>query len=491
MSPQAARTRPRHRRRLHPVAVSLLLIAACAFVVFYAFNQGLPFVRHFTLHAVVSNSVNVRQDSPVRVAGIDVGAVTGTEPRGRATEISFTLNDQGLPIHTDATVRIRDRLFLEGGYYLELDPGTPGAPLARDGFTIPLANTIAPVQFYNVLSTFNAAARSSIEHLLATLNQGFSPIPGHPQSDSGAGGLKTAIPQMAPVLKDVAWVSRGLRGEQPGDVQTLLHSVGDVSGTLARNEASLVALVHDLNVTSGALAAADGAVGATVSGLDQTVRTAPPSLASIDRALPPLVQLGGALDPSLKVAPPILTGMTQTVRQLAQAVSPAERGPLIRSLSATFTQFPGILHQLASVFPTTKVVTDCLSSHVIPLLNKTVPDGSLSTGLPLWQDFVHFLPSLTGASGSFDANGPYTRVVAGAGTNTVSSPLLGSIPLLGQLVGSTPAGGSGGSLQGARPQWVGDLTPADFRPDVSCSTQPLASLASPTAAPDMVAKGRP
>jgi len=88
-------------------------------------------VQHFTLHAVVSNSVNVRQDSPVRVAGIDVGAVTGTEPRGRSTEISFTMNDQGLPVHTNATLRIRDRLFLEGGYYLELDPGTPAAPDGR------------------------------------------------------------------------------------------------------------------------------------------------------------------------------------------------------------------------------------------------------------------------------------------------------------------------------------------------------------------------
>ena len=141
------------------------------------------------------------------------------------------------------------------------------------------------------------------------------------------------------------------------------------------------------------------------------------------------------------------------------------------------------------MFPTTKQVTDCLTTHVTPLLKKTVPDGPRSTGTPVWQDFVHFLPNLAGASGGFDANGPYVRVVAGGGSNSVSSPLLGSIPVLGQLIGSSPSGGS--ALQGASPQWVGDLTAADFRPDLPCSSQPLVNLSSPTAAADLTPRSRP
>src|SRR5205085_2480 len=83
---------------------------------------------------------------------------------------------------------IRDRLFLEGGYYLELDPGTPPAPDLHDGDTIPMSQTSTPVQFYQVLSTFDVAARASLRQLLDTLNQGFSPQPGQPLSDSGAAG---------------------------------------------------------------------------------------------------------------------------------------------------------------------------------------------------------------------------------------------------------------------------------------------------------------
>jgi hypothetical protein len=96
----------------------------------------------------------------------------------------------------------------------------------------------------------------------------------------------------------------------------------------------------------------------------------------------------------------------------------------------------------------------------------------------VWQDFVHFLPGVGGASGSFDANGPYTRFLAGAGTDTLSGTFGAQ-----QLVSTAPPGGS--SLEGARPQWIGDLMPADFRPDAPCATQKIPTLASATAAPDL------
>jgi phospholipid/cholesterol/gamma-HCH transport system substrate-binding protein len=472
----------RRRHRLHPLVISAIVILATAFVTYYAFNGGLPFIHRFTLYAVVNNSVNVRSDSPVRIAGIDVGKVDGVSPAGRASKIQFTVSGNGLPIHSDATIRIRDRLFLEGGYYLELDPGSPSAPVLHDGDTIPQSQTETPVQFYNVLSTFDVATRTSLKNLIDTLNQGFSPQPGQPQSASGAGGLKAAIPQLKPTLKDTAWITRALHGTQPGDIETLLSSASSVTGTLARNERQLVELITALNRTSGALAASDGSLAQSISGLDQTLQVAPGALSAVDHALPPLANLATALDPSLKIAPPIVDKVTAAVRELAAVVAPAERAGLLTSLKATFQQFPTILSELAIAFPITKQVTDCLQTHVIPILTSQVPDGPLSTGRPVWQDFVHFLPNVGGASGSFDANGPYTRVLAGAGTNSLTGGTLGNIPGLGQLVGTAPPGSS--SLLGARPSWVGGLTPSDFRPDVPCATQAVPSLGAPAASAD-------
>lgn len=465
------------RRRMHPLLVAALIILGTAAVTFYAFNQGLPFGHRFTTYAVVGDSFNVRGGDPVRVAGVDVGRVQAVSADGRDSKIEFTLDRSALPIHRDATVRIRDRLFLEGSYYIQLDPGTPGAPALRDGATIPISHTSGPVQLYQVLSLFTRPVRRSLVQTIESLDQGLGTGGGGSLSASGTGGLKRLAPELAPLFRDSALVSQALRGTAPDDISRLLHSTARVTTTLAGSSRALVGLVRGLDTTATALASSDGALARSVSGLDQTLAAAPPALKAVDRSLPAVRRLARALDPSLLAAPPILDRLTATVRRLAAVLAPVERTRLFEALRATFTKLPSILTQLASAFPIGRQVTDCLTTHVIPVLVSPVPDGSLSSGRTVLQDFVHFLPGLAGASGSFDANGPYTRFVAGAGPDTLTGSFGGG------LVSTTPPGG--GSIQGARPHWIGDLKAKDFRPDVPCATQKVPSLGSSTAAPDL------
>ncbi|HTX31137.1 MAG TPA: MlaD family protein [Solirubrobacteraceae bacterium] len=456
--------------------IAALVIVAVVLVTWYAFDRNLPFSHRFTAYAVVSNSVNVRGGDPVRIAGIDVGQVRGVTPDGDGSRIAFSLDRSALPIHRDATIRIRDRLFLEGSYYLELDPGTPAAPVLRDGSTIPRSQTSSPVQFFQLVSTFTGPVRNDLSGLVEALDQGLGPAGA--KASSGAGAFKQAAIQLAPLFSDSAVVARALEGTSPGDVGRLLDSSAAVTDTLAQNSAQLAGLVRGLGETSSALSASDGALAQSVAGIDETLRAAPPALSAVDRSLPAVVALARALTPSLRVSPPILDRLTSTASQLAAVLAPEERSGLIQSLRTTFQRLPSILTRFASAFPVGKQITDCLQTHLLPILNATVPDGSLSTGQPVWQEFVHFLPGVAGATGSFDADGPYTRVLLGAGTNSLSGSFAGQ-----QLVSTPPPGGS--SLQGARPQWAGDLTAADFRPDAACATQPLPSLASGTSAPDV------
>src|SRR5438270_574886 len=111
----------RRRRRMHPLLIAALVIAAALVVTVYAFSQGLPFVHRFTLYAVVRDSVNVRGGDPVRIDGVDVGQVESVSGHGSMSRISFTVGGEALPIHRDASLVVRDRLFLEGSYYLQLD----------------------------------------------------------------------------------------------------------------------------------------------------------------------------------------------------------------------------------------------------------------------------------------------------------------------------------------------------------------------------------
>ena len=142
----------------------------------------------------------------------------------------------------------------------------------------------------------------------------------------------------------------------------------------------------------------------------------------------------------------MVDGLTQTLGQLGAVVAPAERNRLLASLNATFQQLPSVLTKLGAVFPITKSVTDCLSTHVKPILNRVVPDGALTTRQPVWQEFVHFLGGLASSGQNFDANGHWIRLGSGVGTNTIS---LGNIPIVGQLLGTAPSGGS--AIPGRQP----------------------------------------
>ncbi len=477
------RRRSGRRRGTPALVIAAVVIIVPLFVIYYAFTHKIPFLTNsYTDYAIVSNSVNVRSGSPVRVAGINVGTVSGVSADGDATKIAFNISPQARPIHTDATVVIRDRLFLEGSYYLELEPGSPSAPMAPEGFTIKESNTSDPVQFFQLLATFDSAARASLAHLLKTTNVAFSPSAGQPESDSGAGALKQAVPELTPDLKDFALISQSLTGTHAGDVETFLSSTADVTGELADHRSQLADMLTKLDVVAGTLSGEDGALAATINGVDQTLKSTPRALVALNRSLVPTDKLAAALTPTLKVSRQLVTALNTQLRAVNSVISPGRRTQLISSLHTLLVGIPTVLAKTAKFFPATKPAADCLADRVVPLLNETVKDGSLSTGDPVWKDIVHMLPNLAAASGNFDSNGPYLRALLGVGNNSLPSSVLGSIPGVGPLVGTiastlTGSGSSSASTSSASvstaPTWDGDLTASDFRPDVLCSTQTL------------------
>ena len=78
----------------------------------------------------------------------------------------MTIDDQGLPLHKDATFKIRPRIFLEGNFFVDVSPGTPEAPTAPDGYTFPIQQGIEPVQLDQVLTSLQADTRRNLQILL-------------------------------------------------------------------------------------------------------------------------------------------------------------------------------------------------------------------------------------------------------------------------------------------------------------------------------------
>ncbi len=71
------------------------------------------------------------------------------------------LDKKGMPLHEDATLAIRPRIFLEGNFFVDVQPGSPSAPTIDEGYTIPINQTRTPVQLDQVLTTLQAPTRQA------------------------------------------------------------------------------------------------------------------------------------------------------------------------------------------------------------------------------------------------------------------------------------------------------------------------------------------
>ena len=62
--------------------------------------------------------------------------------------------------------KIRSRIFLEGNFFVDLQPGTPIAADARRGDTLPAGQTAGPVQLDQMLTALQTGHAPSLQRLV-------------------------------------------------------------------------------------------------------------------------------------------------------------------------------------------------------------------------------------------------------------------------------------------------------------------------------------
>src|SRR5262249_43192384 len=146
--------------------------------------------------------------APVRIAGVNVGTVKSIDQGPAHTaSVTVSLDDDALPLHTDATARIRPRTFLEGAFFVDIQPGSPSAPDLPDGGTIPVGQTSDPVQFDQVLTSLQAPVRENLRQTLF----GFAKA----LSGPGPEAIRNTIPIWDPLFRKAAIVTDASTGTQP------------------------------------------------------------------------------------------------------------------------------------------------------------------------------------------------------------------------------------------------------------------------------------
>lgn len=467
---------PRRPAARHRSAPNYTLIGAASLVVlalltWAVFAKRLPFGHRYEIRGVFASASQLRPGSPVRVAGVDVGRVTGIA-RGAGGNrddalVTMSIADQGRPVHADARMQILPRLFLEGGYYVQLQPGTPGAPELPDGGTVPLAHTAIPVQVDQILSVLDRPTRNSLRAAIGQFARGLS--------GGGGAALHGAIPALPPTLREGSIALQALQGTHVHDPSAVISASARVTAALAAQDAHLAGLVDSLDRVSAALADRDRALAGTVRGLDDTLRAAPPALAALDSALPRLTSFTAALRPALPQAPAVLGSAHALLRQVAALVRPAELPRLQDLVDPALADLPPLETRLDGLLPLVTPVVSCVRDRAVPVLQSKLDDGPMSTGRPAWQDLAHTMVGLASAGQSFDGDGPWVRFLSVSGASTVTT---GTVPGEGALFGSDSS-----SLVGSRPLWLGQGQVPPFRPDVPCTSQPAPNLAAQTGPP--------
>src|SRR6266516_3133744 len=426
---RAGATDSRFRWRPSNAMIAVIFLLVFTVGPYLAFTGHVPFTSYgYELKATFANGANIAKNSPVRIAGVDVGKVISTERDGDATTVTFTVEGKGRPIHDDAYAQNRPRIFLEGNLFVDLYPGSPSAPEMGSGETIPVSRTSTTVQLDEVLSALQSPVRADLSRLLESYGEALTHKPTAAEDatqlpevkgKTGAEGFNGALRYGGDAGRYSAQVTNALLGTRPHDLSRLVAGAGRAFGALANRDEDLKGLIVNFDVFTGALAAQSANLTTSVHRFAPFLRTARTSLVNLNRALPPLRAYAIELRPAIAELPGLIRAARPWIRQAHPLLSGPELGGTAKLLREATPGLAGAAQAgNASALPQANRLGLCTSKVIVPTGNQTIEDR-FSTGGPNYREFLYMLANFAGWGQTFDGNGPFLRVQPGGGGTLV------------------------------------------------------------------------
>jgi phospholipid/cholesterol/gamma-HCH transport system substrate-binding protein len=481
----------RHYRGLSPVGIGL--IVAVLFVVgFYlGFTKRVPFTsRGYELHATLESATTLKPNSLVRIAGVNVGKVSSVEPEGTMAEVTFNVSDDALPIHEDATIKVRPRLFLEGNFFLDVHPGSPSAPELDSGSTIPITQTTRAVQIDEILTSLQSDTRTNLQRALEGYGEALNATPTvaedavqdpDVQGLTGAQAINETFRYGGKAGRTSAIVNQAFLGLHPRVLSNLIRAQRDLWTKLASTDGALSDFITNFNTTAAAFATESTNLSASIRELAPTLQEAEPSLRHLNDALPWARRLARVSLPGIRELPATIRAGSPWLVQAGRLLRQRELGGTAELLAESGPPLARAGHASLSLFPQIAQFSRCVSENLVPAGNTVIDDAGgaypFSTGQPNFREFFYGVTQLAGESQGFDGNGPFVRFQAGGGPQRVRMANPNPTGLGGN---STVWGDNISAPIATRPRLpVGGMPP--FRMDVPCHTQDVPALNGPAA----------
>jgi phospholipid/cholesterol/gamma-HCH transport system substrate-binding protein len=418
----------KHARHFGAV-IGLALIAAVV-AGYILSHQRLRFPwegRPFELQAAFSTAqaVTPGQGQTVRVSGVRVGDISGVKLKDGRAVVTMSLDPQYKDlVHTDATALLRPKTGLKD-MFIELDPGTTRAPLAKRGWTLPVGNTLPDVNPDEILASLDADTRDYLTLLVDGAGQGLK----------GRGDdLREVFRRFEPTHRDLARVN-GLVAQRHRNLSRLVHSLGDLNDELADKSDDLAALVSSSSAVFRSFASEQANVTRAVGDLPAALRQTTDTLERVERFAEVLRPAAVHLQPAVKAldranhaVTPFATEATPIVRDEVRPFVRDAR-PIVRSAKTPASELAASTPDLRRSF---KVLNDFLNEVAYNPNGREDPgkDGR-EEGYLFWAAWLQH----NGAAifSTSDANGPFRPVTLG-GTCGVLRSLAGETPPLNQVL---------------------------------------------------------
>jgi virulence factor Mce-like protein len=480
----------RFRGRISPLRIGVLALGVMAVLVYLAFTKELPWQHPFELKAAFQTSNNLQINSPVRIAGVDVGKVTKVERKSGSNMaiVTMEIDKNGLPIHKDASAKIRSRLFLEGNFFVDMSPGTPRADNVDDGETIPVTQTSTPVQLDQVLTALQRNDRAALQDLLEGLGDAFERKPTAAddatqdpdvRGETASKALNDALRYAPEATKSSAQNLQALLGSEPNDLSKLVAGLQKVTSALAQNETQLAELITNFNRFAEIFAQQEDNLRNSVRLLAPTVENANNSLTNLNQALPQLRTFARNMIPVLEQTPSTIRASRPWIVQTRALLSPAEGGGLLKELRPLSRSLAMLTDQSIELLAEVDRTSRCFSDVILPAGNVKLNDVQGGSGVESYKEFWYAMVGFSGQGQSQDGNGSYFRTASGGGSTTISTTPVrrGSAgaankPLRGQAI-APPLG--------TQPKKPSKQT--SYQLDKTCYKQPKPDLNGPASKP--------
>ena len=414
------------------IAIVVIGIIALGVAFYILSNQRLRFPwegQTFDVKAAFSTAqaVTPGQGQTVRVSGVRVGDLTKVDLKDGHAVVTMALDPQYKDlVHTDAKALLRPKTGLKD-MFVELQPGSPKAPLAKRGWTLPISNTLPDVNPDEFLSSLDSDTRDYLTLLIGGAGEGLK----------GRGtDLREVFKRFEPTHRDLAAVS-GKVAERQQNLRHLVHSLRVLNDTLASKGPQLASLIDSSSAVFRSFASEDKNITASIQRLPPTLRQTTVTLGKVER-------FAKILRPAARDLTPTFAAMNRAnkaVQPFAKEAAPIVQNqirpfvrdsrPVVRTLKQPANDLATSTPQLTRSF--------VVLNHLFNLIGynpngREGPDKSMNTGPnPREEGYLFWIAWLLHNGDSVfstsDANGPFRPITVGGTCSTLKQLANESAPM--------------------------------------------------------------